>query len=166
MSNNVKIFIEPLKLQLQKLKEFGFVEYKESKIDNDIVCRWERSSEWKMDVIQLTYFEENPNDCKIGRHVYLIVEGRDYILTTMSVLNSKCKTYEYQFPKLFKELKAKKFIDEVTDDLVKQIEWFNKFKNKHECLELIKKADPDDNIAIGTSGRIFPIIEKILSDEN
>lgn len=161
---NFDIFIRPLLGRMDKLQEDGFGAFKKTSHDNgrDSVYHWERICTWRKDVVQLVFFNDRPDSCRLGFQVSLIIDGRDCIFSAISVSHLRHNALDYQFPKLLKGLRASQTVDKILKDLFESMRWFDGYKDKRNCLALIREAKPEDNIAIQMTSKIYPAVEKLL----
>jgi hypothetical protein len=162
---NINIIIAPLIKEMDTLNQFGFGPFKKSSLDNgrNSIYSSERLCDWRKDIIQMTFFTDRPDSCRIDFQVFLITEERDRLLAAVSVSDLRRKAFNYPFPKVLKTLRANKTIEKIIKDIIESLTWFDRFKNKHKCLEAIRNAENQENIVIKTTSKFFPDVERVLS---
>jgi hypothetical protein len=92
----------------------------------------------------------------------LTANNYDYILSTVSVSQLVRNKFEYKFPILFKKSREKQVVEDIFNDLNEAMKWFEQYDEKIKCINMIKNAKPEDNIAISEKNKNYPIIEKML----
>lgn len=162
---NIETFIVPLRDALERrLKEHGFASFEELAPDSgrESLYRFIRLCTWRKDIVQLFFNNNDPDSCRLDFNVCLIVEGRERILTAISVSQLKRRELEYKFPKLLKTKRAGQTIDSISNDVIDSLSWFDQYNSKKKCLEVIRNAKPEDNIAIKPAYGFYPAVEKML----
>lgn len=164
---NTEIFIVPLKNTLEdRLKDYGFESYEELTPDNkrESLCRFIRKCAWRKDIAQLFYYNNGPVSCRLDFNVCLIVEGRDRVLTAISVSQLKRRGPDYKFPGFLKKIRAGRKVNYIVNDVIDSLNWFDSYNSRKKCLEAIRNAKPEDNIAIRPAYDFYSSVERMLME--
>jgi hypothetical protein len=156
-----EVFIQPIVNSFKNLSTEGFDTHLEKlKSKGAILERWARVLDWKKDIVQLYYFQDNPPSCRVDLQTYLVVEQREIILAAISVSDLRHKKIEYRFPALFGKSRSADIVKNIYEDVKRSMDWFTQYENKKKCLDYIVSGTS----GIKPKGTLYPDIVKTLSE--
>jgi len=158
--NNSNIFILSLVANLEFLEGLGFEKEKLSKFgDGKRVQLWSRSRGWKLERVEIFYYDNNPKWCELSFVIYISVGSIIMELVTQNLGILLHKKRQYDFPQILKKIRSERIVRQICIDVETSIAWFDDMSSRH-CLDLMEASD--ERIQITKSNRHYPQVVELL----